>query len=152
MGPQAPKLAGGKVSIDSEDKNPQTGSTHCQAPPDTSPRPPQGRGIPEGFVCVPWTCWCASSAEMVLHSPEGQPGKQQCCCPWCERAAAGLAGAKDSLPPSSSSMPQPPCWGYQELEGGQVHHALWLQIKVPINVWDMYKILNLAEGTPTVEE
>lgn len=30
--------------------------------------------------------------------------------------------------------------------------CLWLQIKVLINVWDMYQILNLAEGTLTVGE
>lgn len=63
------------------------------------------------------------------------------------RQAAGLAAGKDSLPPSSSSVPQPLCWGYEELQRGQVRHALWLQIKVLINVWDVYKILNLAEGT-----
>lgn len=31
------KLGGGQVSINSEGENPQTGSTHCQAPPHTSP-------------------------------------------------------------------------------------------------------------------
>lgn len=72
--------------------------------------------------------------------------------PWHEPAAAGLAGGKDSLPPSSSRVPQPLCWGYEELERDQVCHAPWLQIKVLINVWDMYKILNLAEGTLIVEQ
>lgn len=35
MGPQAPKLAGGQVSTDSEGENPLTGNMHCQAPSHT---------------------------------------------------------------------------------------------------------------------
>lgn len=31
-------------------------------------------------------------------------------------------------------------------------HALWLQIKVLINVWDMNTNLNLAEGTLKMEQ
>lgn len=36
---------------------------------------------------------------MGLHPACGQPGKQLLRCPSRERAAAGLAGAKDSLHP-----------------------------------------------------
>lgn len=102
---------------------------------------------------MPWACWRASSAEvLVLPSPQEQPGKMYSCCPWLEPAAAGLASGEHSFALSPSSVPQPLSWGYEELERGQVCHALWLQIKVLINVWDMYKILNLAEGTLTVKQ